>query len=80
MEKKTFGDKIRKNVVQILVMYIIPIGAWWLFIKIVGIEIAMSNEFGLLIGAVILIITAVWTKMLYEYLFPKYSDDVSDIN
>jgi len=74
-EKLSKKDKIRRNVVKFSVSTLAPLISFVIYWKIVGDEF-IATEVGLLILIPIVVISGIGTSLFYEYLFPKYKNDV----
>lgn len=78
------SDHIRRNLVEVFVVFIVPVISLLLFrqISIIRQGEFLTNEFftseiGQLSMVGIVLISAMITGLVYEYLFPKYKDDIN---
>lgn len=78
MKEPTLADKIRVNIVDIVVTIIVPIIAIFIYFNIAG-EGFISTEVGAFIMLGVVLLSSITAHLTYRFLFPHYSDDLEDI-
>lgn len=74
----TIADKIRVNIVDIVVTLAVPIIASLIYIKVAGEEF-VSTELGAFIMLGVVLLSSITAHFTYRFLFPHYSDDLGGI-